>query len=169
MKSTGIKFGIYSSGVLVVLFALQFLFGDAMSYSTSEIYGYVSIILALSFVYFGIRNYRDALNNGLVSFSKALKIGLIITLLASITFGLINLVYTEIINPDFTNEYYAQSIEKFRETLSEAEFQLKLKELEAQKEMFSNPLVGFSVMALTVFIIGFIISLISGLLLQRKN
>lgn len=169
MKSTGIKFGIYSSGVLVVLFSLQFLFEDAMSYSTSEIYGYVSIILALSFVYFGIRNYRDALNNGLVSFSKALKIGLIITLLASITFGLINLVYTEIINPDFTNEYYAQSIEKFRETLSEAEFQLKLKELEAQKDMFSNPLVGFSVMALTVFIIGFIITLISGLLLQRKK
>jgi hypothetical protein len=82
---------------------------------------------------------------------------------------LINLVYTEVINPDFTNEYYAQSIEKFRETLSEVEFQLKLKELEEQKEMFSNPLVGFSVMALTVFIIGFIISLISGLLLQRKN
>lgn len=169
MKSTGIKFGVYSSTLMVILFSIQFLFEDSMSYSTSEIFGYASIVLALSFVYFGIRNYRDALNNGHISFSKALKIGLIITLLASITFGLINLVYTEIINPDFTNEYYAHSIEKFKETLTEAEFQIKLKELESQKEMFSNPLVGFSVMALTVFIMGFIISLISGWMLKRKN
>lgn len=169
MKTTVVKFGIYSSALLIILFSLEFLFEGTMDFSTSEIFGYVSIILALSFVYFGIRSYRDNVNNGLVSFFKAIKIGLIITLLASITFGLINVVYTEIINPDFINEYYAYSIEKLRDTLPEAEFQTKLKGLESQKEMFANPFVNFSVMSLTVFIIGFIISLISGLILQRKN
>jgi hypothetical protein len=169
MKSTGVKFGIYSSVALLILFSISFVFEDAMSYSTSEIYGYVSIVLALSFVYFGVRNYRDAVNHGFVSFSKALKIGLLITLLASVTFGLINLVYTEIINPNFTNEYYTQLIENFRGSLPDEAFQVKLKELESQKELFSNPIISLSIMALTVFIIGFIISLISGLILQRKQ
>lgn len=169
MKHTVKKFGIYSSVLLIVLFTFSFLFEDAMSYSTSEIYGYTSIVIALSFVYFGIKNYRDHVNNGSVSFSKALKIGLLITLFASITFGLINLVYTEFINPDFTNEYYAHSVEQYRETLPAAEFEVKLVEIESEKDFFANPFVGFSVMAVTVFIIGFIISLLSGLVLQRKD
>jgi hypothetical protein len=117
----------------------------------------------------GIRNYRDALNKGTVSFGKGLKIGVLITLLSSITFGLINVVYTEIINPEFTAEYYEYSIEKYKESLPAEAFKTKLIELESQKDLFENPLVNFVIMALTVFIIGFIISLISGLILQRKN
>lgn len=169
MKQTIKKFGIYSSVLLIVLFTFSFLFEDAMSYSTSEIYGYASIVLALSFVYFGIKSYRDQVNDGSVSFSKALKIGILISLLASITFGLINVVYTEFINPNFTNEYYAHSIEQIRDTLPAEEFEAKLEQLETEKEFFANPFIGFSVMALTVLIIGFIISLISGLILQRKK
>jgi hypothetical protein len=168
MKSTVIKFGTYSSILLIVLFGISFFFEDAMSFSTSEIFGYATIVLSLSFVYFGIKNYRDTVNNGTVSFGKALKIGLLISLLASITFGLINVAYTEIINPEFSNEYYAYSVEKFEETMPAEDFQVKLKELESQKELFANPLVNFGIMGLTVFIIGFIISLISGLILQRK-
>lgn len=169
MKQTIKKFGIYSSLALIVLFSISFLFEDAMSYSTSEIYGYASIVLALSFVYFGIKHYRDHVNDGRISFIKALKIGILISLLAALTFGLINVVYTEFVNPDFTNEYYAHYVEQYRDTMPAAEFEAKLEQLETEKEFFANPLIGFSIMALTALIIGFIISLISGLILQRKN
>jgi len=169
MKQTIKKFGIYSSLLLVILFTISFFFEDAMSYSTSEIYGYASIVIALSFVYFGIKHYRDHVNGGHVSFIKSLKIGILISLLASITFGLINVVYTEIINPDFTTEYYSHYVEQYRDALPAVEFEAKLEQLETEKEFFANPLIGFSIMALTVLIIGFIISLLSGLILQRKD
>jgi hypothetical protein len=169
MKSTVIKFGIYSSVLLIILFGISFLFEGVMNRSTSEIFGYITLVLSLSFVYFGIRNYRDALNQGKVSFGRALKIGVLITLIASITFGFINVIYTEIINPEFTAEYYDYSIEKYKESLTTEAFKTKRIELESQKNLFKNPLVNFSIMALTVFIIGFIISLISGLILHQKN
>lgn len=169
MKQTITKFGIYSSILLVVLFGISFLFEDRMGFSTSEIFGYVTIILSLTCVYFGIRRYRDSINNGIVSFGQALKIGILITLFASITFGLINIIYTEIINPEFSSEYYNYSIEKYRHSLPSDEFETKLKEIESQKDLFTNPFINFSIMASTVFIIGFIITLISGLILQRKN
>ena len=79
------------------------------------------------------------------------------------------MVYTEYINPDFINEYYAHYVEQFRENLDPAEFEEKLKELESEKELFKNPFIGFTIMALTALTIGFIISLISGLILQRKS
>lgn len=168
MKSTVLKFGTYSSILLIVLFGISFFFEGAMSYETSEIFGYATIVLSLSFVYFGIRNYRDAINNGTVSFGKALKIGVLITLLAALTFGLINVVYTEVINPEFMGEYYNHNIEKYRASLPAAEFEAKLKEMESQKDMFTNPVFNFALMSITVFIIGFIISLLSALTLQRK-
>ena len=169
MKSTVLKFGVYSSILLIIFFGISFLLEDVMNFSTSEIFGYVTIVLALSFVYFGIRNYRDAINKGAVSFGKGLKIGVLITLLSAITFGLINVVYTEVINPEFTAEYYEYSIKKHRESLPSEALKAKLIELESQKDLFKNPLVNFAIMGLTVFIIGFIISLISGFILQRKN
>lgn len=168
MKSTVIKFGTYSSIFLIILFSISFFFEDKMSYETSEIFGYATIVLSLSFVYFGIKNYRDTTNNGNVTFGKALKIGLLITLLTSLTFGLINVIYIEFINPDFTTEYYAHSVEKFREKLPAEEFEAKFKEMETQKELFTNTFFNFLLMSVTVFVIGFIVSLLSALTLQRK-
>jgi hypothetical protein len=168
MKRTIIKFGGYSCLLLIVLFGISFLFEDAMDFSTSEIFGYATIVLSLSFVFFGIKSYRDKENNGVISFGKALKIGLLITLLASLTFGLINVIYTEVINPEFSTEYYKYSIEKIEKELPVEAYKVKVAELESQQELFGNPLFNFILMSLTVFIIGLIISLISGLILQRK-
>ena len=168
MKRTIIKFGGYSCLLLIVLFGISFLFEDAMDFSTSEIFGYATIVLSLSFVFFGIKSYRDKENNGVICFGKALKIGLLITLLASLTFGLINVIYTEVINPEFSTEYYKYSIEKIEKELPAEAYKVKVAELESQQELFGNPLFNFVLMSLTVLIIGLIISLISGLILQRK-
>ena len=88
--------------------------------------------------------------------------------MAALTFGIIDFIYVTVINPDFAADYYAQAIEQFRTTLPEAEFKVKLAELESQKELFMNPYISFLLMTVTVFILGFIISLISALILQRK-
>jgi hypothetical protein len=108
-------------------------------------------------------------NNGLVSFGKALLIGVLVSLLAGLTFGIINYVYVEVINPEFMTEYYDAMVEKARTSMDADEFQTKLQGMEAEKALFSNPIVSSLIMSSTVLIIGFIISLISGLMLQRKE
>ena len=168
MKKSVLKFGLLSSLALVVLFAIQFSLEGNLNYSTSEVFGYVSIVLALIFVYFAVKHYRDSINNGSVSFGKALLIGVLVSLLAGITFGVINYVYVEVINPEFMTEYYDYMVERAKSSMSDAEFQIKLEEMEAEKALFSNSLISSLVMSATVLIIGFIIAAISGLILQRK-
>lgn len=168
MKTSVLKFGLLSSLTLVVLFTIQFSLESNLSYSSSEVFGYVSIVLALLFIYFAIKHYRDTVNNGSVSFGKALLIGVLVSLLAGLTFGIINYIYVEIINPEFMTEYYDYMVEKAKSSLSDAEFQIRLQEMEAEKELFSNSIISSLVMSATVLIIGFIIALISGLILQRK-
>ena len=53
--------------------------------------------------------------------------------------------------------------------LSDEEFKTKTEELEASMEMMGSSSFMAFVMFGTVMIIGFIMSLISGLILQRKN
>lgn len=168
MKQSVLKFGLFSSLTLVILFAIQFSIEDKLDYSSSEVFGYISIVLALIFIYFAIKHYRDSINNGKVSFSKSLLIGVLVSALAGLTFGIINYVYVEVINPEFMTAYYDYMVEEARNSLPANEFQIKLQAMEAKKALFSNSIISSLVMSATVLIIGFIISLISGLMLQRK-
>lgn len=169
MKNTVFRYGIGSALSIFILFLISSLLLKGVDFKTQEIYGYVSIIVSLSFVYFGIKHFRDTKNQGLLSFGKGLILGLLITLFASITFGVYNVVYVEFIDPNFMTEYYQHSVEQISKTLSGAELQAKIKEMEAEKEMFSSPIMNFLLMFLTVFMIGLIISLISSLILQNKK
>ncbi|MBW1298481.1 DUF4199 domain-containing protein [Aquimarina litoralis] len=168
MKNTVVRYGIYGAITIAILFLLALTLGKDLSYSAQEVIGYTSMVVSLLFVFFGIKHYRDHENNGVVSFGKALLIGILISLFAALAFGIIDVIYIMYINPDFAAEYYGHMVEQMRTTLSEEEFKIKLAELEAEKELFSSPVMNFLLMSFTVLIIGFIISLISGLILQRK-
>ncbi len=168
MKNTVLRYGIWSALSIFILFLISGLLLQNIDFKTQEIYGYLSIVVALSFVFFGIKHFKNNESNGLLSFGKGLLIGLLITLFASVTFGLYNVVYVEYINPDFMTEYYNHSVEQVSKTLSGVELQAKLKKMEAEKDMFANPFMNFSLMFITVFMIGLIISLISSLVLSKK-
>ena len=168
MKKTIIKFGTYGAIAICGLFLISWFAFDDLPLSTQETLGYLSMILSLSFVFFGIRHFRDKENSGKVSFKKALVIGLLISLITALVFGVFDVIYTEVLNPDFMDTYYSETLNIMEENMPAEEFEIKKVEMEAQKELFANPLMAFLFMALTVFVIGFIISLLSALVLQRK-
>ncbi len=153
MKSTVIRFGSYGLSAGVIIFLLHLTLGiDNLDYSTNEILGYISIFISLSFVFFGIKHYRDHINNGTVSFGKAIAIGILISLLVGIGIGIADFIYTKFINPDFFSNYEQMLVDKGRE--------------DEIMEMTSGLAALFMIALVTI--IGFIISLISGLILQRK-
>ena len=171
MKNTIIKYGIYAFIAASVLFLSGFLIGKQidLDFSTMALFGYASMVLSLLFVFFGIKHFRDHVNNGKVSLGKAIAIGLLISLFAAVGFAIVDYIYTTSINPDFAVQYKEYSLTQLQEAnLSAAELKTKTEELEASMEMMKSSSALAFVMFLTVMIIGFIISLISGLILQRK-
>lgn len=168
MKKTVLRYGLYGAITICVLFLLSWFLGTDFDFSTQEIIGYVSMVVALSFVYFGIKHFRDMENSGIISFKKGLTIGLLISLITALAFGVVDVIYVEFINPDFMAEYYTTTSEQLKATVPAEELQEKLTALEAERELFSSPIMSFIMMAVMVFGIGFIISLISAALLKRK-
>ena len=154
MKSTVLKYGSYGLIVGFVIFMLHLTLGiNNLDYSTNEILGYVSIFLSLSFIYFGIKHYRDHVNQGLLSLGKAISIGVLISLLVGLGIAIADFIYTKYIDPDFFSRYTEMMIEQGQG--------------DQVMEMTSSTAAVF--MLVLVTIIGFIISLISGLILQRKD
>lgn len=153
MKSTVIRFGLYGLLTGFVIFTLHLALGiNNLDYSTNEILGYVSIFLSLSFIFFGIKHYRDHVNNGMITLGKAIAIGILISLLVGIGIAIADFIYTKFIDPSFFSNFEKQLIEQ-----GKADEIIK---------MTSTTAALF--MLVLVTIIGFIISLISGLILQRK-
>ena len=169
MKKIIVRYGIYSSLTLIVLFGLTFLLGKNLDFGASEKLGYASILIGMIFVYLGIREYREKIGEGKISFWKAVKVGLLIVSIPSIVFGLIDVIYVTFIDPDFIENFYNHSLAEMKANLPTAEYEIKAAEMESQRAMFSNVFFQFVVMGLTVFLIGIVASFISSFILKTKN
>jgi hypothetical protein len=169
MKKTVLKYGSYGLLTGVVLFLVSILVTKNLDYSLQEILGYVTMVATLSFIFFGIKHYRDKVNNGIVSFGKALLIGVLISALVGLGVAIADYIYTTIINPDFAQDYLERTIAILETEHSGAELEAKKAELTQQIEDYGGSGFMAALMFVTVVVIGFIISLISGLILQRKN
>lgn len=169
MKKILLQAFIYSLVVMTLLFALTALTSKTTSYAIQEVIGYAGIVVSLLFVYFGIRQYRDKVNGGTLSFGQGLKVGLLIVLIPALLFGLFDILYTTFIDPDFLENYYNTHLANIKAQLPAAEFEAEAKKLEQQKEIFGNSFFQFGLMFLTVFMIGIIITVISALVLKRTK
>ena len=169
MKKFILKYGLYSAALIIGLFSISFMTMDTIGMAAQEIFGYLSIFLALVFVFFGVKAYRVKERSGSIKFGRALGVGMLITLIPAIMFGLMDTIYVTIINPDFYAEYYAQMTIQYTQEFSGGELKAKLDELNGMKELASNPVFSFFLMVSTVLILGFIISLISALVLRKPE
>ncbi|WP_323789138.1 DUF4199 domain-containing protein [Psychroserpens sp.] len=153
MKQTVLKYGLYGLLTGFVIFTIHLVVGiNKFDDSTNEILGYISIFLSLSFIYFGIKHYRDHLNNGLITLGKAILIGVLISILVGLGIAIADFIYTKFVNPSFFSDYEKTLVDQGR--------------ADEIFEMTSTTAALF--MLVLVTIIGFIISLISALILQRK-
>ena len=153
MKQSILKYGLYGLITGALIFTFHLTFGiDNFDYKTNEVLGYVSIFLSLSFIFFGIKHYRDKVNNGVVTLGKGIVIGLLISILVAIGISLADYAYTKFINPSFFTDY-----EQMMQEQGKADEIIKM-----------TSETGALFMLVLVTVIGFIISLISAIILQRK-
>ncbi|HWB28221.1 MAG TPA: DUF4199 domain-containing protein [Chitinophagaceae bacterium] len=166
MKKAFLRYGLLSGAFIVVLFTLDM--SVLGSFGVSEVAGYISIVLSLCFVYFGLRYFRDKQNNGVLTFGQGIKLGLLITLIPSTCFGAFDLVYVRFFNPDFYDKYTESQIARLKATVPAAEFETKAAAMREQMKFWSQPWADFLLMFLTVAAIGVIITVLSAFILKRK-
>ncbi|MES2377137.1 MAG: DUF4199 domain-containing protein [Bacteroidota bacterium] len=145
------------------------LLSDSLSLNTRMIFGYATMILGFSLIFVGIKNYRD-INNGQITFGRALGIGLLITLVASTVYVVIWMIDFKYFVPDFGEKYQAQAIAEMKASgVSAAEIQKQSTEMAATMATYKNNALFRAMFTyLEIAPVGIVISLIAALILKRK-
>lgn len=141
-----------------------------VDFNTSMLIGYASMLIAFSLVFVGIKNYRDKYNDGIISFGKAFKIGIMIVLIASTIYVIAWLIDYFFFIPDFMEKYSTQMIEELKASgATQLEIDKQVEEMASFSEMYKNPFFNAMMTYMEILPVGLIVTLISSLILKRKT
>jgi hypothetical protein len=133
--------------------------------------GYLTMIVALTTVFLGIKQYRDKVLGGVIRFGPALLVGLGISAVASLFYVIaweISLAYGS--NFDFLEFYTRYLVDGARARgATEAEVQQAIEEAKSFAKSYANPLFRMSITFIEIFPVGVLISLISAAVLRNSR
>jgi hypothetical protein len=145
-------------------------FIDQIGMDHGMVIGYTTMVLAFLLVFFGIRSYRETVGNGRISFGRALAVGFLIMLIASICYVVTwEIVYFNFLH-DFGDKYAAYVIEKARAAGASAEeIARQTEEMQKFKTMYENPLYNAAFTFLEPLPVGIPMTLISAAILRKRR
>jgi hypothetical protein len=132
--------------------------------------GYLTMIVALTAVFLGVKHYRDKMLGGVIRFGPALLVGLGISAVASVLYVIgweISLAFSGF---DFADSYSKQMIEAAHARGASAEeLQKVMADAAAFAKSYANPLYRMPITFIEMFPVGVLISLISAALLRNSR
>jgi len=170
MKKNILIYGLISGLIVSALMAINLgMCYNSGTFDSSILMGYASMLIAFSMIFVGIKNYRDKYNGGVISFGKAFKVGLFITLTASTIYVIVWLIEEKLFFPDFMDKYTAHEISKLQSSgVSATKLASEMKDLEQAKEWYKNPVLKILMTYVEILPVGLLVSLICSFILKRK-
>lgn len=171
MKKNVLVFGLISGLIVTTMMVITTsMLHNNSNYKADEVLGYTTMIIAFAFVFVGIKNVRDKYNGGVISFGKAFRTGLYITLIASTMYVGVWLIEYYVFYPDFMDKFMECYLKDAKASgASAAELQKKTDDMAGYIEMYKTPIGVILITYMEILPVGLIVTLISALVLKRKT
>jgi Protein of unknown function (DUF4199) len=132
--------------------------------------GYLTMLIALTAVFAGIKRYRDEDRGGVVGFWPAFALGVGISVVAGIFYVFAWEATVAFTHMDFANDYARFVIEQEKAKGTSGEALAKLTaEMEQFKVQYANPLFRLPMVFAEIFPVGVLVSLVSAGLLRNRR
>jgi hypothetical protein len=173
MKKIILTNGLIAGVIVSIMFPITWPLMEKgiLNFDNGMIFGYGSMLIAFSMIFFGVKTFRDQHQGGVITFGKAFQIGILITVIASVMYALSWEVCYHTIATDFTEKYTTRYLDKMAEEgATSVEIAAKKTEMENFNEMYKNPIVRFAFTAgMEIFPVGLLITLISAALFRKRK
>ncbi len=154
----GMVLAIYSILVLVLIYA----FNVAQD---NWIVGVINALVSIAIFVLAIKKFKQN-NNGFLSLKEALKVGLAVAVISGVITAIYSFIHYSFVYPEYSEIMYDEAVLQMTEQGIPESQQSQALEM---TKMFTSPWF-FATMALVgSLFFGFIISLITGLILKREN
>jgi len=170
MKKIVLIFGLISGAIAALMMFVTIPLMGRIPFEYLTVLGYTTFVVCFLMVFFGIRSYRDNVAGGTITFGRAFKVGILITLLSCGIFVITwEFVYHRFL-PNFLDQYSNYMVEKMRaQGATQEELNQMIQENEQFKEWYKNPFFRYAMTMLEPFPVGLLITLISALILRRRQ
>lgn len=166
-----LKYGLISGAILSAMMAMVVPLAKQIGFDKGMIIGYTMLVLAFLLVFFGIRSYRETVGAGQISFGRALGVGLLIMVIATVCYVVTwEIIYHNFL-PEFTEKYTAKAIENVRNSgKPPAQIEQELRQMKKMMNLYNNNIFfQLAVTFLEPLPIGLVMTLISALILRRRE
>lgn len=164
----GLIAGAIAAGMFLISLPLQY--SGNLDMDSGMVLGYTSMVIAFSTIFFAVKNYRDNHQNGTITFGQGFRIGILITLLASVIYAASWEVYYSFNGNAFNEHYIRCSMDAFeKDGITGAALEAERAKLDDQVEMYQNFFVRFGMTLTEIFPVGFIVTLITAGVLRRRE
>ena len=165
MRNIILKNGIFGGLIVsIIMITMTLYMKNNPNYEPSMYIGFVSMFLAFTFVFLGIKQQRDS-NYGSITFGKAIATGLIISLLISTIYVAVWLIIYYNFFPNFIEKYSEIALKNAKPE----ELAAKTAEMNQYKEMYKSPIMVILLTYMEILPIGIVITLIAALVMKRKS
>ncbi|MBP6430772.1 MAG: DUF4199 domain-containing protein [Ferruginibacter sp.] len=171
MKKIIIVYGLIAGVIVATVMAISTaVYHSTGNFTGGMIIGYASMLIAFSMIFVAVKNYRDKHTNGSISFGKAFKIGILITLIASTIYVITWLINYYCFMPDFGEKYAAQAIEQLKTNgASATEIAKETNKMNEFAQMYKNPFFNALITYTEILPVGLIVTILCALILKRKT
>lgn len=162
-------FGAIAGTIELILLALTM--GFVADHGTlGMVLGYLSMLIALSLVFAGVKKYRDENLGGVIGFGKALGLGLGIAAIAALFYVLGWEAYMWSTDYRFVEEFSAKALADMQAQGASNEALAKARtDMAAFAEMYANPAMRMAITLTEIAPVALLVPLISALLLRRPG
>lgn len=159
MISHGLMQGIASILLAVIVYAM------GQSYDQPIWASLLGFVLMVAFISMGLKKFKSS-NDGFLKLGEAIKIGLGISLVGALIYVIYFILFVNVIEPDFYTNMLAVQEQKWLDQGLTSE---QIEGAKAMTEKMSNPMMTSGIVLVTSLFFGFIISLITGLIMKNTK
>jgi hypothetical protein len=171
MKKTVLTFGLIAGAILSAMMLITLPLVEKIGFDKGMIIGYTTMVLAFLLVFFGIRSYRDTVGAGKIGFGRALGVGLLIMLIASVCYVIAWEIISNTFMPDFADKCIAYETEAIRNSgKPPAQIEQEIQQMTQMMTLYKNNLLfNMAFTFLEPLPVGLVMTLISALILRKRE
>ena len=170
MQKIALTYGVLSGSIVILTMILGLMVSDGGSFLSSELFGYLIMLVALSMIFIGIKRYRDQELGGVIRFLPAFAMGLAIAVIAGIIYTLVWELYSMSNGYAFIDNYVNSAIEaKKAAGLSAEKLAQEIATLEEMRSDYGKIYIRMPMTFLEIFPVGLIIAILSAAVLQNPK
>jgi Protein of unknown function (DUF4199) len=162
-------YGSIAGTILTLSFAIGYFLNAGMD-DHNIVTGYLIMLAALSFIFVGVKRYRDTAQGGVIRFLPAFGVGIGIAGVASLFYVIGWEIYMYVTDFSFINAYVESMISAKRaEGATAAEIAKFTIDMNAFKADYAKPLYRMMITLSEIAPVGLVVALVSAVLLRNSR